>query len=39
MSLEYLLLFGLGLAVATVLALTGNTIVDFVIDQIKLLIN
>lgn len=39
MSLEYLLLFGLGLAVATVLALTGNTIVDFVLQQIDHLIN
>ena len=38
MSLEYLLLFGLGLAVATVLAVMGTEIVDFVIDQIRELI-
>lgn len=38
MSLEYLLLFGLGLAVATVLATMGDTIVTFVIDQVKALI-
>jgi hypothetical protein len=35
MSLEYLLLFGLGIAVATVLALTGTEIAEFVIDQVK----
>ena len=35
MSLEYLLLFGLGLAVATVLALTGTEIAEFVIDQVS----
>lgn len=38
MSLEYLLLFGIGLAVATVLATMGTEIVQFVIDQIKALI-
>jgi hypothetical protein len=35
MSLEYLLLFGLGIAVATVLALAGTEIAEFVIDQVK----
>lgn len=39
MSLEYLLLFGLGLAVATVLATMGTGIVDFVLEQIKQLIS
>lgn len=38
MSLEYLLLFGLGLAVATVLATMGTEIVDFVIIEVKELI-
>ena len=35
MSLEYLLLFGLGLAVATVLAVTGTGIAEFVIENVK----
>lgn len=39
MSLEYLLLFGLGLAVATALALMGTDIVEFVIEQVRALIN
>lgn len=39
MSLEYLLLFGLGLAVATVLVTMGDGIVDFVIEQVRLLID
>jgi hypothetical protein len=38
MSLEYLLIFGLGLAVATVLTTMGTEIADFVILQIKALI-
>ena len=38
MSLEYLLLFGLGLAIATVLAVMGTEVVDFVIEQIRDLI-
>ena len=38
MSLEYLLLFGLGLAIATVLAVMGTEVVDFVIEQIRELI-
>lgn len=37
MSLEYLLIFGLGLAVATVLAVMGTDIVDFVVKQIDAL--
>ena len=39
MSLEYLLIFGLGLAVATVLVTMGDTIATFVIDTIDDLIN
>ncbi len=39
MSLEYLLLFGLGLAVATALAFMGSDIVEFVVDQVRALIN
>lgn len=39
MSLEYLLIFGLGIAVATVLALMGTDIATFVFDQIDALIN
>lgn len=39
MSLEYLLIFGLGLTVAAVLATIGGGTAEFVIDQIKLLIN
>lgn len=35
MSLEYLLVFALGLAVATVLATMGTEIVDFVVTQVK----
>ena len=38
MSLEYLLLFGLGLAVATVLAFTGTEIAEFVIEQVSALL-
>ena len=38
MSLEYLLIFGLGLAVATVLATMGGDIVDYVITTINELI-
>lgn len=38
MSLEYLLIFGLGLAVATVLATMGGDIVDYVITTIGELI-
>jgi hypothetical protein len=38
MSLEQLLLLGLGLAVATVLATMGTEIADFVIETIKELI-
>lgn len=38
MSLEYLLIFGLGLAVATVLATMGGDIVDFVLETIRELI-
>jgi hypothetical protein len=38
MSLEQLLLLGLGLAVATVLATIGTGIADFVIETIKNLI-
>lgn len=39
MSLEYLLIFGLGIAVATLLATMGSDIADFVIDTIRDLIN
>ncbi len=39
MSLEYLLVFGLGIAVATVLATMGGDIADFVIKTIDDLIN
>ena len=35
MSLEYLLIFGLGLAVATLLATMGTDIADFVIETIR----
>ncbi len=35
MSLEYLLIFGLGLAVATVLATMGGDIVEYVIETIN----
>ena len=38
MSLEYLLIFGVGLAVAAALATMGSEIATFVIDQIKALI-
>jgi hypothetical protein len=38
MSIEQLLLLGLGLAVATVLATMGTGIADFVIETIKELI-
>lgn len=38
MSIEQLLLLGLGLAVATVLAMMGTEIADFVITTIKELI-
>jgi len=38
MSLEYLLIFGLGLAVATVLATMGGDIVEYVIETINELI-
>ena len=37
MSLEYLLLFGLGLSVSIVLALMGDHVVDFVIPMVKAL--
>lgn len=39
MSLEYLLIFGLGIAVVTVLATMGTDIAEFVIDTIRELIN
>lgn len=39
MSLEYLLIFGLGLAVATLLATMGSDIADFVIDTVRDLIS
>ena len=39
MSLEYLLLLGLGLAIATVLAVTGTEIADFVISTVEELIS
>lgn len=39
MSLEYLLIFGLGIAVATLLATMGGDIADFVIETIDTLIN
>ena len=39
MSLEYLLLFGLGIAVATALAMMGTDIVDFVVQQVRELIS
>jgi len=39
MSLEYLLLFGVGLAAATVLAVMGTGVADFVIDTIRELIS
>lgn len=35
MSLEYLLIFGLGIAVATLLATMGGDIADFVIRTIN----
>ena len=38
MSLEYLLIFGLGLAVATVLVTMGTDIAEYVIDTITDLI-
>lgn len=38
MSLEYLLIFGLGIAVATVLATMGSDITDFVLETIRDLI-
>lgn len=38
MSLEYLLIFGLGLAVATALVTMGTDIADFVIETIRDLI-
>ncbi len=38
MSLEYLLLFGLGLAVAAALATMGSEIATFVVKQIEALI-
>ena len=38
MSLEYLLLFGLGIAAATVLATMGTDIAEFVIEQVRELI-
>ncbi len=37
MSLEYLLLFGLGIAVATALAFMGTDIATFVVEQIDAL--
>jgi hypothetical protein len=37
MSLEYLLLFGLGLAIVTVLTVMGTDIVQFVKDQVDVL--
>lgn len=37
MTLEYLLLFGLGLAIATVLTTMGDHIVTFVIQQVQAL--
>ena len=39
MSLEYLLIFGLGIAVATLLATMGGEIADFVIETIRDLIS
>ncbi len=38
MSLEYLLIFGLGLAVAAALATMGTEIATFVMDQIRALV-
>ena len=38
MSLEYLLIFGLGIAVATALAFMGQDITTFVMDTIRDLI-
>ena len=38
MSVEYLLIFGLGLAVATVLVTMGTDIAEYVIDTITDLI-
>ena len=38
MSLEYLLIFGLGIAVATALTLMGSDITDFVLDTVRDLI-
>lgn len=38
MSLEYLLIFGLGLAVAAALATMGTEIATFVVEQVKALI-
>lgn len=39
MSLEYLLIFGIGIAAATVIATMGTEIAEFVIDQVDQLIN
>ena len=39
MSLEYLLIFGLGLAVATLLATMGSEIAEFVMDTVRDLIS
>lgn len=39
MSLEYLLIFGLGLAVATLLATMGSEIADFVMTTVRDLIS
>lgn len=35
MSLEYLLLFGIGLAVATALAVMSTDVVEFVVQQVR----
>lgn len=39
MSLEYLLLFGLGLAIVTVLIVMSTDITDFVLKQVDVLMN
>lgn len=39
MSLEYLLIFGLGIAATTVLVTMGTDIADFVIETIRDLID
>ena len=39
MTLEYLLLFGLGLAVATALTGMGDHVVQFVVEQVQTLTN